>query len=132
MAKYVTLKNKNGEQILPATTAEQVRYNSKMNVEQAIDSMAVQNVSGGTKKLFYYEQSITFGSDGFGYSDYVVDKIRDLGGNWSKATIIAKRQQNKELYYAYAYQSSGNYGKIAVKRNEDNEKSTPLIFIIVA
>lgn len=132
MAKYVTLKNKNGEQILPATTAEQVRYNSKMNVKQAIDSMAMQNISGGTKKLFYYEQSIAFGSNGFGYSDYVVDKIRDLGGDWSKAIVIAKQKQDKELYYAYAYQSSGNYGKIAVKRNAENEAATPLVFIIIA
>lgn len=39
MSKNVILENKNGEQIAPATTAEQVSYDSTQNVKQKIESL---------------------------------------------------------------------------------------------
>ena len=39
MSKNVILKDKNDNQLYPATTAEQVSYNGIINVKQAIDRM---------------------------------------------------------------------------------------------
>ncbi len=48
MSKNVILKNRNGEQVFPATTLEQVHYEGNLNLKQAIRQMTVHAVNAST------------------------------------------------------------------------------------
>ena len=59
MGKNGILKNKAGEQIFPATTADQVAWNDRMNLKQAISEKlgapyAASTVSSMTDKTWQF------------------------------------------------------------------------------
>lgn len=98
MGKNGILKNKAGEQIFPATTADQVAWNDRMNLKQAItqlnpDKTWKQIFEGKLSEEFqvpsqYKEIVIQITITYQGASDITLPEIyiNDLGPWWNKIT----------------------------------------------
>lgn len=95
-SKNVILMNTAGDQIYPATTAEQVAYNSSLNMKQALDTVnshaTVANTAAqmvDTTKIYVYTGSETgyeFGH--WYYYDSTNEEWTDGGEYFSAAQMI--------------------------------------------
>lgn len=92
-SKNVILKNTAGDQIYPATTAEQVAYNANINVKQAIDLVnahsTVANTAAqmvDTTKIYVYTGSET--GYNFGHWYYYNGSAWTDGGVYFAGEII--------------------------------------------
>lgn len=102
MSKNVILKNRNGEQVFPATTLEQVHYEGNLNLKQAIRQMTVHAVNASTAaemmdagKIYVYTGS----EDGYTFGDwYYWNKTAWVsGGSYNAAAIGAGTVNTIEL-----------------------------------
>lgn len=133
-AKNDILRDKDGNQIFPATTAEQVSYDGKINIKQAIKNEITRNKTAPTaasmtnkEQIYVYtgtEEGYTFGNwyywdgvawtSGGAYNAIEVNTDRTLTEEGAPADAKATGDKLSELKNDLSYNGIGTFEKILI------------------